>query len=169
MARERERLDDRRIDCRGVGQRRAAEAGRNLGRPRAAADATRTLEHERPQAGLREQGRRDQAVMAAADHDDVGHFGLRIADCGLIVGFAARKSHVTFADRTGQSIRHPPSAIHVHPSRIRSAALRPGAPMIPPPGCVADPQMYKLRTGVEYCAHCIEAILKYVAPELGWR
>jgi alkanesulfonate monooxygenase SsuD/methylene tetrahydromethanopterin reductase-like flavin-dependent oxidoreductase (luciferase family) len=23
--------------------------------------------------------------------------------------------------------------------------------------------------GVEYCAHCIEAILKYVAPELGWR
>ena len=23
--------------------------------------------------------------------------------------------------------------------------------------------------GVDYCAHCIEAILKYVAPELGWR
>ena len=23
--------------------------------------------------------------------------------------------------------------------------------------------------GVEYCAHCIEAILKHVAPELGWR
>lgn len=23
--------------------------------------------------------------------------------------------------------------------------------------------------GVTYCAHCIEAILKYVAPELGWR
>jgi alkanesulfonate monooxygenase SsuD/methylene tetrahydromethanopterin reductase-like flavin-dependent oxidoreductase (luciferase family) len=23
--------------------------------------------------------------------------------------------------------------------------------------------------GVEYCAHCIEAILKYVAPPLGWR
>ena len=23
--------------------------------------------------------------------------------------------------------------------------------------------------GVEYCAHCIEAILKYVAPSLGWR
>jgi alkanesulfonate monooxygenase SsuD/methylene tetrahydromethanopterin reductase-like flavin-dependent oxidoreductase (luciferase family) len=23
--------------------------------------------------------------------------------------------------------------------------------------------------GVEYCAHCIDAILKYVAPELGWR
>ena len=23
--------------------------------------------------------------------------------------------------------------------------------------------------GVEYCAHCIDSILKYVAPELGWR
>jgi hypothetical protein len=23
--------------------------------------------------------------------------------------------------------------------------------------------------GVEYCAHCIEAILEEVAPELGWR
>jgi len=23
--------------------------------------------------------------------------------------------------------------------------------------------------GVDYCAHCIESILKYVAPELGWR
>lgn len=23
--------------------------------------------------------------------------------------------------------------------------------------------------GVDYCAHCIEAVLKYVAPELGWR
>lgn len=23
--------------------------------------------------------------------------------------------------------------------------------------------------GVEYCAHCIESILKHVAPTLGWR
>lgn len=23
--------------------------------------------------------------------------------------------------------------------------------------------------GIDYCAHCIEAVLKYVAPELGWR
>ena len=27
--------------------------------------------------------------------------------------------------------------------RISSAALRPGAPMMPPPGCVADPHMYR--------------------------
>ena len=32
------------------------------------------------------------------------------------------------------------------------AALRPGAPMMPPPGCVAEPHMYRSRIGVRYCA-----------------
>ena len=36
---------------------------------------------------------------------------------------------------------------------IFSAALRPGAPMMPPPGCVAEPHMYRPSTGVRYCAH----------------
>ena len=32
--------------------------------------------------------------------------------------------------------------------RISSAARRPGAPMMPPPGCVAEPHIYSLRIGV---------------------
>ena len=32
--------------------------------------------------------------------------------------------------------------------RISSAARRPGAPMMPPPGCVAEPHMYNLLMGV---------------------
>src|SRR5262249_55491744 len=36
--------------------------------------------------------------------------------------------------------------------RILSAALRPGAPMMPPPGCVAEPHIHSFRMGVSYCA-----------------
>ena len=32
--------------------------------------------------------------------------------------------------------------------RISSAASRPGAPMMPPPGCVAEPHIYRFRIGV---------------------
>src|ERR1051326_1683030 len=39
-----------------------------------------------------------------------------------------------------------------HSLRIFFAALSPGAPMMPPPGCVADPHMYRFRIGVRYCA-----------------
>src|SRR3974390_2151563 len=36
--------------------------------------------------------------------------------------------------------------------RISSAASRPGAPMMPPPGCVADPHIQRFLIGVLYCA-----------------
>src|ERR1700751_4267207 len=36
--------------------------------------------------------------------------------------------------------------------RISSAESRPGAPMMPPPGCVADPHMYRFLMGVRNCA-----------------
>src|SRR6202021_1394061 len=36
--------------------------------------------------------------------------------------------------------------------KISSAARRPGAPMIPPPGCVAEPHMYNFLMGVRYRA-----------------
>src|SRR5204862_318466 len=42
---------------------------------------------------------------------------------------------------------------HAFCPRMRSAQLRPGAPMMPPPGCVAEPHIQRLRTGVLYCAH----------------
>ena len=37
--------------------------------------------------------------------------------------------------------------------RISSAANRPGAPMMPPPGWVADPHIYRFLIGVRNCAH----------------
>ena len=37
--------------------------------------------------------------------------------------------------------------------KISRAALWPGAPITPPPGCVPEPQRYKRPTGVRYCAH----------------
>ena len=66
------------------------------------------LEHERLQAGLGQEGRGREAVVAAADDDDVG-------------------LHATFP--RSQSFR------------ISRAAIRPGAPMMPPPGWVAEPHM----------------------------
>src|SRR5205085_4275780 len=33
------------------------------------------------------------------------------------------------------------------------AGNRPGAAIIPPPGCVAEPHMYRFFMGVRYCAH----------------
>src|SRR5438132_2548007 len=37
--------------------------------------------------------------------------------------------------------------------RTCRAASRPGAPIMPPPGCVAEPHMYRFFMGVRYCAH----------------
>src|SRR5438552_2619997 len=37
--------------------------------------------------------------------------------------------------------------------RMAFAAFNPGAPMMPPPGCVADPHIKRLRIGVRYWAH----------------
>jgi len=37
--------------------------------------------------------------------------------------------------------------------RYSSAEIRPGAPMMPPPGCVADPHIQRSRTGVRYRDH----------------
>src|SRR5271165_6631523 len=37
--------------------------------------------------------------------------------------------------------------------RISSAANRPGAPMMPPPGCVAEPHIHRFLIGLLYCAH----------------
>ena len=36
--------------------------------------------------------------------------------------------------------------------RMRRAAFRPGAPMTPPPGWVADPHIHRFRRGVAYFA-----------------
>ena len=80
-----------------------------------AADDTAPLEHQRPEAGLREVARGDEAVVPAADDDDVA-------------AGRSRRAHA----RT-LPLRQSESSLR--------AALRPGAPMMPPPGCVAEPHM----------------------------
>src|SRR5688500_9670629 len=81
----------------------------------AATDSVACFKDERLQSGLGEIKRRREAVMPAADDDDISH---------ALVS-----------------------------ARILVAALRPGAPMMPPPGWVAEPHMYRLSIGVLYCAH----------------
>jgi hypothetical protein len=71
------------------------------------------FEDERLVSGFGEIKGGDQPVVAAADDDDIA-------------------GSLWFA------------AIYAAPLmsfRISSAARRPGAPMMPPPGCVADPHM----------------------------
>src|SRR5688572_22909134 len=104
----------------GVGQRRDGEARRQLALRGAATDAGALLDHNGAQATLRQPRRTGEPIDAAADYDRI---------------VAAMRSR-----------RH---LWHQWPSfRMRSAAFLPGAPMMPPPGCVADPHMYNRSTGV---------------------
>ena len=96
------------------------ESRRGLARPQDPADLLVALEHEDLLTGLREVGGRDEAVVAAADHDDVERL-----------------------------LRHQAALRPFFFSlRYSSAAIRPGAPMMPPPGCVAEPHIHSLSTGV---------------------
>ena len=106
-------LDDIGADGAGaVGERRHAEARRQLVLGGASADPGPPLEQQRPEPGLAEQRRARQPVDPAANHD-----GVVLSDSRL------------------------PSPASRHDRSIRSAAFLPGAPMMPPPGCVADPHM----------------------------
>ena len=77
-----------------------------------AANLRAAFEDERLISCLRQVVRGDQAVVAAADDDDVALFRARHGYAAPLMSF-----------------------------RISSAASRPFAPMMPPPGCVADPHM----------------------------
>src|SRR5208283_5194643 len=106
-------------------QRRATKARTNFFRDGRAAHLGAAFEHQRSEAGFGEVEGRDQTVMSATDDDHVASFG-----------------HVAF------------SGHQAFPSfRISSAARRPGAPMMPPPGCVADPHIYRFLMGDRNCAH----------------
>ena len=85
------------------------------------ADAVALLQDQDGAAGLREVGGRGEAVVARADHDRV------------------------------EPLRHQatlPAELPAFPPRSSSAAIRPGAPMIPPPGCVAEPHIHRSLIGV---------------------
>ena len=77
------------------------------------------LQHHDLLVRLREVRRGDEAVVAGADHDGVD-------------------------PRRHQAARRP----FFFSFRYSSAAIRPGAPMMPPPGCVADPHIQRFATGV---------------------
>src|SRR5450432_3056810 len=97
----------------GMRQNGTAKTGMNFFSDRGAADLRATLDHERFITRLGQIERGDQTVVAAANNDDI-------------------------APLRGGSVRH----VQAAPSfRISSAASRPGAPMMPPPGCAAEPQM----------------------------
>ncbi len=68
--------DDRRVQERdGVGGDRIAEAGMKLLGDRRPADLRAALEHRHFEAGHCEIGGGDEAVVTAADDDDVRHQG----------------------------------------------------------------------------------------------
>jgi hypothetical protein len=85
-----------------------------------AADPRPTFEDDRPPARLREISRRDKPVVPATDDDRVV--------------------------RSGPRRRH--AALRPRARSTSIAAMRPFAPMIPPPGWVAEPHNQRSRIGV---------------------
>ena len=126
VALEVEIADDRRAQPPDrVGERRHPRPGRELGRADGAADRLASLEHDGPQPGLAEIGRGDEPVVPAADDDRVVPVGRALVQR-----------------------RHGQAAFRPRAFRTSSAAMRPFAPMIPPPGWVAEPHSHRSRTGV---------------------
>ncbi len=123
---ELELLDDRAAEpADGVGDPRCREPRCDLGSAQDPAHLAGSLEDRHPPAVLREVGGCDEPVVAGADHDDVGPWsGHAYAALPL-------------------SPRLP-----LRPFSTSSAAIRPGAPMMPPPGWVADPHIHRSRIGV---------------------
>jgi len=97
-----------------VSDGRDAEARVKLVRRRRAAEPIRRLQHQGLEPGAAEIGRTDETVMPAADDD------------GVIGGTVLR----LFAHARTRALKS---------FRISRAALAPGAPITPPPGCVPEP------------------------------
>ena len=106
-----------------VGQRRHAHAGDQLVGDGGPAEAVAPLQEQRAQPGAGQVRGGRQAVVAAADDDGV-------PGPGGDAHHAARRPGARYA------------------RRISCAARRPGAPMMPPPGWVAEPPSHRSRTGV---------------------
>ena len=103
-----------------VGRNRRPHTGRDLLGGQGAARPASPLENQRPEPRLRQVRRRDQAVVAGPDYD-----------------------------RVVSLPGHPQAAFLARSARRTwSAARRPDAPMIPPPGCVAEPHIQRFRSGV---------------------
>jgi len=103
-----------------VRSNRRTHTGRDfLGSQKAARPAS-PLENQCPEPRLRQVRSRDEAVVAGPDYD-------------RIVSLPGH-SQAAFLERSAR--------------RTCSAARRPDAPMIPPPGCVAEPHIQRFCSGV---------------------
>ena len=105
---------------------RNAEAGGEFTRRGSAPHLPGGLQHQHRTAASGERCGAYQSVVAGADHD------------AIVTGFHLLNAHAGCILRRSRSTAR--------------AALAPGAPMTPPPGCVLDPHMYMPRTGERYCA-----------------
>ena len=130
---------------------------------RAATNHFPTLQHERLETALRQIKRGYECIMTAADENNalserhgqlcsLGDVGGAELDCSTEVCAAStgsggsafgalREEELLLACRAAVTI-------FCQSFRITWLAMRPGAPMIPPPGWVADPHMYRLSIGV---------------------
>src|SRR5580704_7480367 len=161
----------------GVRERRSVKSRMKFLGNRSAADDFAALQHQRLESAFRQVERADKRIMTAADNDHAlsdrhsQFFSLsgvttdgatpaaiatsRVASItgsgatvgsGGAIGLAAD----TAADLVAGLLLSDRDAATAffHSFKITWLAILPGAPMIPPPGCVADPHMYKLSTGV---------------------
>ena len=127
VALEIEVADDRRPQPPdGVGQGRYPGARCQFGGRGRTAHRRAPFEDHGPQPGLPQVRGGDQAVVPATDDDRV---------------VAVRRGGVAPVDQRQAAFR--PRA-----RRTSSAAIRPLAPMIPPPGWVDEPHSHRSRTGV---------------------
>src|SRR5438477_11851535 len=111
-------------------QRRSKKSRMKLFRYRATAHHLAAFQHHRFESALGQIKRGDQSIVPAADD----HYFLS-------------QGHRQFpaCARETLLIDGPPL---FHSFKITVLAILPGAAMIPPPGCVADPHIYKLSIGV---------------------
>src|SRR6476469_4925197 len=99
---------------------RSTKPGCELARGRHSAQPLRGFEHQHAAPGARQVGRTGQAVVAATDDDGI-----------VMLRVLRARTHAR--------------ALATSRSRAR-AALAPGAPMTPPPGCVLEPHKYRATT-----------------------
>ncbi len=124
-------LDDGRADpADRVRETRHSDAAQLRGL-RGTADVTAPLEHQGPLACLREIGGRDEGVVPRPDDDRV-------------VAAAGGRDD----GPVGGGVDGHQAALRPRERRTSSAAIRPFAPMIPPPGWVELPHSQRSRTGV---------------------
>src|SRR5215471_18929520 len=122
-------------------QSRDAESSVKLLSHGAAANHLAALQHNRLESAFGEVERGDQSIVTTADYRYL------LSERHRQFLACADRELVTFARE--EFLPPAPDADPPFQSfRITWLAMRPGAAMIPPPGCVADPHIYRPSIGV---------------------